>query len=277
MGTYESVKAWLKQFDQGPELTLALLILRFLIYRTSDQLISSLKQALKCAALSYIPPDQNPEDIDWRNILIGTDLNLKFYFGPPKPGSEIPGTGYLRPGKSGEIISRMLKSCIAIQSSQLEYPDYFNTSPLKTNERYLIVDDGIFTGDQVSNFICDYGNFMTSCTKTAIVVSFAHDKAIELMKNKYPKIPLFYGERITPKECFRSVSQGWIDDGIWPYLEITPLEQYLKLIKTKFNDDYSSLGYGDLGCLIAYEHGIPDNSLRLLWDKSDSWNPLITR
>lgn len=37
------------------------------------------------------------------------------------------------------------------------------------------------------------------------------------------------------------------------------------------------LGYGNLGCLIAYDHGIPDDSLQLLWDKSESWNPLVAR
>ncbi len=269
--SFEQIKAWLNQFDQGPELTLALLILRFLIYRTSDQLISSVKQALKCAAISYIPPSHNPEYIDWRDILNDSDLGLKFYFGPPK-------LGYTKPGKSGELISRMLKSCINIEPSQLVYPDQFNTTPLKINERYLLVDDGIFTGNQIINFINDDGDFMTSCSQTAIVVGFAHDSAIDIVRKKYPNISLFYGEKITPKECFKSVSQEWIEDGIWPY-KITPLEQYMEIIRTKakFNDDYPPLGYGDLGCLIAYEHGIPDNSLRLLWDKSDSWNPLITR
>lgn len=274
--SYEQIKVWLNQFNEGPELTLALLILRFLIYRTSDQLISSLKQALKHAAISHISQTHNPEDIDWRNILNGSDpnLNLKYYFGPLR-------LDYTKPGKSGELISRMVRHCININSSQLEYPSYFDSRPLNENERYLLVDDGVFTGDQMDEFITDYGDFMTSCSQTAIVVGLAHECAINVMKNKYPNIPLFYGEKITSKECFKSVSQEWIDDGIWSYKQITPLEQYMELIKSKFNDyHYSSdiaLGYGNLGCMIAYEHGIPDNSLRLLWGKSDNWSPLIVR
>lgn len=270
--TYEQIKAWLRQFEQGPELTLALLILRYLIYRTSDQLISSLKQALKCAAISYVPDGYSCEDIDWRDILIGNAVNLKFYFGPPK-------TDYAKPGKSGELISRLLKSCVDIASNQLVYPSEYSHKALKINERYLLVDDGIFTGDQMDNFISDYGDFMSSGNQTGIVVGLAHDSAIDIMKRKYPNIPLFYGERISEKECFKSISQEWIDDEVWPYDKITPLQQYFEIIQTKarFSDDESLLGYGDLGCLVAYEHGIPDNSLRLLWDQSDTWKPLITR
>lgn len=36
-------------------------------------------------------------------------------------------------------------------------------------------------------------------------------------------------------------------------------------------------GFGNLGCMIAYEHGIPDDSLQLLWDESETWKPLFER
>jgi hypothetical protein len=49
----EKIKIWLKQFDPGPEQTLALLILRHLIYRTTDQIESSLIQALRRMTLHF--------------------------------------------------------------------------------------------------------------------------------------------------------------------------------------------------------------------------------
>lgn len=221
---FEQTKAWLKQFDQGPELTVALLILRFLIYRTSDQLASSLKQALKLATRNFTEQSCLSETYDWREILNGTSEELVFYFGPAKHE-------FTAPGKSGEIIARLLKSCIGLDSSKLSYPDQF--TKLASKERYFLVDDGIYTGHQLNEFIHLHGSFMTSCSQTGIVVAIAHDTGISLFKNNYPNIPIFYGEKITSKNCFETISKEWIDDGIWPYTEITPLEQYFEIVKNK--------------------------------------------
>lgn len=267
--SFEQTKAWLKQFDQGPELTLALLILRFLIYRTSDQLTSSLEQALKSATKYFTNQSHLSETYDWREILNGTSGELDFYFGPAKHE-------YTAPGKSGEIITRLLKSYIGLDSSKLSYPNQFTKLNLK--ERYFLVDDGIYTGHQLNDFIQLHGSFMASCSQTGIVVALAHDSGIELLKSNYPHIPVFCGEKITSKNCFEAISEEWIEDKIWPYNGITPLGQYLEIVKNKARfEKEMPLGYGSLGCLIAYEHGIPDDSLQLLWDKSESWNPLVAR
>ena len=266
--TIEQSKAWLKQFSQGPEKTLALLILRYLIYRTTSQLDSSFKQALKAAAMSFITKEYVKEDIDWRDVLNGKVAGLDFYYGPPK-------NEYSPPGKSGEIISRQLRFCDLSNKFKLSYPDQFNT--LKTNERYLLIDDGSFTGDQLIQFIGSSGSFLLQKDQCGIVVGLAHESAIEALADKYPTIPLFYGEKITPQECFKVMANNWIDDGMWPYPDITPFEQYMKIVeKAKFADNLP-LGYGGRGCMVAYEHGVPDNSLQLLWDKSANWNPLFVR
>jgi len=36
-------------------------------------------------------------------------------------------------------------------------------------------------------------------------------------------------------------------------------------------------GYGDCALLIAFKHGCPDNSLPILWEKSDDWRALFNR
>ncbi|MGZ4159599.1 MAG: phosphoribosyltransferase-like protein [Neobacillus sp.] len=267
---FEQIKAWLNQFDKGSETTLALLILRFLIYRTSDQLVSSLKQALKCAVKNFIHQEQLLETYDWREILNGTVDELDFYFGPIKHANTTP-------GKSGEIISRLLKSSISTHSSSFDfYPDQITI--LKPKERYLLVDDGIYTGHQLSNFIGQNELFNRFCSQTGILVALAHESGIIHLQKNHPNISVFYGEKITSKSCFEAISEEWIEDKIWPYSDITPLDQYLEIVKNKAKFTVEKpLGYGNLGCLIAYDHGIPDDSLQLLWDKSESWNPLIAR
>lgn len=266
--TVEQTKAWLKQFSTGPERTLALLILRYLIYRTVSQLDSSFKQALKAAATSFIPPGFMREDIDWRDVLNGKVAGLDFYYGPPKQE-------FSRPGKSGEIVSRQLKFCDLSSKFKLEYPDQFTA--LKPNERYLLIDDGSFTGEQLICFIRTSGQFLLQGNQSGIVVGLAHESAIKALADAYPTIPLFCGEKITHQGCFEAVSKNWIEDGLWTYTGITPLNQYLEIVdKAKFADKLP-LGYGNWGCMVAYEHGVPDNSLQLLWDRSARWNPLFVR
>ena len=266
--TFEQTKVWLNQFEKGPERILALLILRFLIYRTSDQLKSSLKQAFKDAAINFIPHDYGAS-VDWRTVLEGKVANIAFSYGPVKQDDT-------RPGKSGEVISRLLQHCIPLDASQLTYPNA--STVLGEKQRYLLVDDGIFTGSQISTFLQEEGSFMVGNGRAAIVVGFAHENAIKNLGERFPSVPIFYGEKITSKECFKEISADWVTNGLWPFQEISPLEQYNLIAERNFKSPFDSpLGFGDLGCLIAYEHGIPDNSLKLLWDRSETWNPLIER
>lgn len=266
--TIEEIKAWLKQFDRGAEKTLAMLILRHLIYRTSSQLESSLKQALKLAAINFIPSDSVRENTDWRDILNGNDGKLEFCYGPPK-------NEYTPPGKSGEIIARLLKHCVPTNKFALNYPDQIAT--LTEKERFLIIDDASLTGDQLIDFIKQKGSFLLKNNQSGIVVALAHERAIDSLAKAYPSIPLFYGEKITPHECFMEMAKNWVDEEIWHFSDITPLEQYLTIVKRAKFENELPFGYGNLGCMIAYEHGVPDDSLQLLWGKSDHWCPLFER
>ncbi|MFA7270001.1 MAG: hypothetical protein WC073_11700 [Sterolibacterium sp.] len=193
---------------------------------------------------------------------------MDFSYGPPKHG-------HSRPGKSGEIISRQLKFCNPLSKFKLAYPGQFQS--LKKNERYLLIDDGTFTGDQLAEFLKTSGKHLVDSNQSGIVVGLAHTEAIQSLTTAYPTIPLFYGEKITHQECFETMCRNWIEDGMWPYPSIDPLSQYNQIVKSVKFDDNLALGYGNLGCMVAYEHGIPDNSLQLLWDRSLKWNPLIAR
>jgi hypothetical protein len=270
--TIEDVKVWLRQFDKGPEYTLALLILRYLIYRTSSQIESSLKQALKKAAIHFIPEGYPLENTHWLDILNNNNAaGLEFIYGPLRNSNS-------RPGKSGEIISRQLKQCLSLDEAKLGYPD--TVKGLQIKERFLLVDDGTFTGEQLIEFIEDNekenGFFLTQARQTGIVVGLAHENALRELKKKYPSIPIFYGEKITHQECFTSMCERLLDNGMWSY-SVTPQDTYEKIVrKARFHKKHP-LGYGELGCIIAYEHGVPDNSLQILWDRSTRWQPLFMR
>lgn len=267
--TMERIKTWLKQFNAGPEQTLALLILRHLIYRTTGQIESALTQALRRAALHFVAPGQQKENLHWREILAGKVEGLDFIFGPPAHM-------YTRPGKSGELIVRLLKSIFPIETHQVQYPG--TVTVLEKCERYFLIDDGTFTGEQLSEFIEGPGQFMKTTGQTGIIVSIAHEKALEDLSNAFPGIPIFFGEKITHQGGLPTLSERWINDGRWPYDGASPLEVYLDIVNNKgIFTEKCPLGFGGLGLLVAYEHGVPDDSLQLLWDKSGTWAPLFDR
>ena len=264
---FERVKTWLKQFDSGPEYTLALLMLRHLIYRTNDQIESALSQSLRRMAMQFVQ-DEHREQATWQEIIAGK-TGLHFSFGPPA-------TENTPPGKSGELIVRLLKHKFDVPGSRIYYPDtVFN---LEHDERYLLIDDGTFTGEQLDTYLTQFGGWAKLAGRVGIVVAIAHEDALGLLSEKYPHIPVFYGEKMTAQDGLVTLSDTWTEAGRWPYPTTTPLDVYKQIVATKGSFDKAEpLGFGSLGLLVAYEHGVPDDSLQLLWSKSATWTPLFDR
>jgi len=266
--SHERIKIWLNQFSAGPETRLALLIIRYLIYRTDAQIYSLLDQSLRKASLHFML-ESDRDRVNWRHVFTREYNGIIFNFGPPKDPE------LSRPGGSGEIITRHLKK-FGIPKSRNSYPSNFPNG-LDNNEGYIMVDDGSFTGEQIEPYIGKY-TFLKNSDRAAVVLGLAHSDAITLLKRTCPEVLIFYGELFSCENSFQFMCVKWMEEGLWPYDEIHPVDLYLNVCKekAKFVTPYY-LGHGNQGLLLAYEHGIPDNSLQLLWDKSDTWQPLIER
>lgn len=264
----ERIKQWVKQFQGPEEQTLAWLILRNLIFRTNEQLLSSMRQALKQATIHFVAQLGLAQKVSWNDALKG-NAGLTFYCGPATSiNFGIPTT----PGKSGDLIVRMVNQQYGIQK-------YFpsDITNLPEDERFIIVDDGTYTGIQLGNCLRTLQtDFSTG--RVAIAVAMAHRAAFEPLRNEFPSVPLFYGELLTPEMCFQALSQRWVETGLWPH-EKNPLEVYNAVHERNqpFKSGQGSNGYGDIGALVAFEHGVPDDSIQLLWDVSSSWKPLVDR
>lgn len=263
----ERVRTWLKQFASGPEQTLALLILRDLIFRTHDQIESSLSQALRHAAMYFVQSQADRENVHWRDILAGS-TGLDFSFGPPSHQ-------YTQPGKSGEVIVRLLKHRLRIPDTKIEYPD--NITVLKPHERFLMVDDGTFTGEQLSGYVTTYSSWIRDPGKVGLVVAVAHEMAIDNLNRQFPDLPLFYGEKMTKADGFADLAKTWVETGRWPHEDTSPETVYEDVVQRADFANKIKMGFGSTGVLVAYEHGVPDDSLQLLWDKSPTWTPLFDR
>lgn len=265
--TWEKAKIWTRQFEDGPEKALALLILRHLVFRTISQIESSLRQAVKAAAHHFREQYNLPEESNWREILNGKIGGLSFYCSPPAGQ-------FSSPGKSGELIARTINRLFDVEKSYS-----YNFTVFKDDEHLLIVDDGTYTGEQLDTFLTNYTPAITASSKIAIIVAIAHEDAIARLRRNHPQIPVFYGELLSKNHCFERLAESWISNSQWPFTEISPIDVY-NSICTKHNLLKSGkcvLGFGNLGVIVGYEHGIPDDSLNILWEKSESWLPLIDR
>jgi hypothetical protein len=97
--TIERIKRWVKQFQSPAEKTLAWLILRNLIFRTNEQFMSSMRQALKQATIFFVEQQGSQGAVAWRDALMGS-TGLSISCGPPSLAT----LGFASPGKSGEVV-----------------------------------------------------------------------------------------------------------------------------------------------------------------------------
>ncbi|MGE1093641.1 phosphoribosyltransferase-like protein [Pseudomonas sp. 29] len=266
--TWERARRWAKQFEDGPEKKLAWLILRYLVFRTTDQIESSIRQALKKTAQHFSSSVGMPEETEWRDVFNYNVCGLKFYCSPPV------GSALTTPGKSGELIARLINRTYKIDKFYT-----YNFTTFDSNDRLLIVDDGSFTGEQLDGFLSTYQPAKNYPSQIAIVLAIAHEKAISFLKERHPLIPIFSGEILLKSHCFKVMADSWVEKKIWTYEHCTPLEVYENIcVKHNLGEiGDAGLGFGGLGVMLGYEHGIPDDSLRILWDRSDTWIPLIER
>lgn len=265
--TVERVKMWVKQFHSKEEKTLAWLILRNLIFRTQEQLQSSMRQAVKQATLHFLAQVGKRETITWTDALKG-GAGLDFMCGPPS----MPSFGMTQPGKSGDVVTRVIHQRYGIQKL---FPSDVNV--LQHNERFIVVDDGTYTGTQLANFLRSWDRDYSS-GKVAIAVGMAHQTAIGHLHSQFPDVSLFCGELLTPETCFAALCQKWVDSQFWAYGK-TPMEVYAEVHQRAqpFKEEYGGTGYGEIGALVAFSHGVPDDSIQLLWGASENWKPLVER
>jgi hypothetical protein len=140
----ERIKQWTKQFRSLEEKTLAWLILRNLIFRTNEQLLSSMRQAMKQATIHFVDQLGLQKEIAWNDALKG-HAGLAFYCGPPS----ILRLGQpSQPGKSGDLMARLINQRYGIEK---HFPSDVNV--LQLGERFIVVDDGTYTGVQLANFL----------------------------------------------------------------------------------------------------------------------------
>ncbi|ENW81336.1 hypothetical protein F909_02627 [Acinetobacter sp. ANC 3929] len=268
--SYDQIKIWLRQFQTEEEILLGHLILRHLIFKDDQQMIFLLKQALRNAANHFVT-NLDRERLTWNHAICKDFNGLKFYAGPPSFHYE----GLGKPGKSGEIITNLLKSFFPID--RLKYPEYFGNT-LSGNEGYLLVDDAILTGNQMEEIIKKYESLLINPNhQSALIVGLAHEQALDYLKNLFPNLKIFYGEIIRKTSSFSYLSEQWIRSSFWDYRYQHPLEILERVSQRADFSNKQHLGHNHQALLLAYSYGTPDNTIQILRDTSSTWDQLLSR
>ncbi len=268
--SYDQIKIWLRQFQTEEEILLGHLILRHLIFKDDQQMIFLLKQALRNAANHFVT-NLDRERLTWNHAICKDFNGLKFYAGPPSFHYE----GLGKPGKSGEIITNLLKSFFPID--RLKYPEYFGNT-LSGNEGYLLVDDAILTGNQMEEIIKKYESLLINPNhQSALIVGLAYEQALDYLKNLFPNLKIFYGEIIRKTSSFSYLSEQWIRSSFWDYRYQHPLEILERVSQRADFSNKQHLGHNHQALLLAYSYGTPDNTIQILRDTSSTWDQLLSR
>ena len=156
----------------------------------------------------------------------------------------------------------------------------------KNNCRNLVfVDDAIFTGNQVSEYLYNYfGEEGSGRLNVTIATLFLNKHAIDQIKENNPNINLDFISSIELSErdqVFSEESYVFSQDNYSEIKEITKAmcDYYGEIVCKEMDlpSSYYPDGYEHGQYLISYEHNTPDNSLPILWYKSDSWSPMFER
>jgi hypothetical protein len=266
----DDFQRWATQFSGQEEQLLAYLILRYLTYRSKRQLLSSFSQALYSATNELAPSISHLTLVDRFN----TEQGLRVILTPVSPSGA--GGGYVAPGGSSEVMLREVRQLLRMGSSQTGFLDQA-TVPL-SNEWFIAVDDAVLSGDQcVERLTCCGMTEKDEVRKRlAICVAIAHETALSTIARTFPDIRVFYGERISSENSVASYLAKWAaDSDVWP--SVTPPQDVYKRVLDRAFPDRTTTSYADQDLLLAYEHGVPDNSCALLWEKSPTWQPLFQR
>jgi hypothetical protein len=274
---FEKVKldTWLLNFTNTTEKYFAACILDAFIYRSERQTIALMKQILQrsipdCLRLSN--PVQGPSS-NWFEQLVenGNEKDPKIRIVPVIRDSDPP-------TKSGPLVARLYKRKMNINDKWMIWPWQISDAVKAGIQTFLFIDDFLGTGRQFYNFSNRF-NLTAELSKSFAIYAplVAHDKGVRFLRDKTPFIKVCSAESLDNTHSLFHQKSKWFNDGSnSPASALT----YYKGILINNRLTYSknrSQGFGKLCIAYSFQHAIPNNCISILWNKSNSWKPLLGR
>lgn len=264
-----NLNAWLRNFSSGEEKYFALCLLDWLVYRNDEHVISMLYDLFTKHLHNQWRIDNNPlyNEIDNPlSILKSRRPQMLRYVTAVKKEDKGAKSGY---------------SIVNIMNHGLEISTRFNINNEQISEAYyegvrtfLYVDDITGTGEQMRGVLRESGLSEYKDVYVYVMVCAAHEMGIREITKEFPFVKVLYAEFV-PYDDDVFIQLPFNDIGIE-----TPDDfkrWYMAFMEKNGVKVGCSLGRGDLGLAYAFESGIPNNSLPILYYHNDKLNRLLVK
>lgn len=257
--SFQDVLYWLANFREVDR-DVALSLLNYVNYYTSDRILSSLASSLKEIKKIY------PKDVRFLPV-----RKIK----KNQPNAHVG-------GQSGALIAYYVKKAIdAIHAKtyystieEIELPRY---AKKKNVYHFILVDDFSGSGDTIIDYFDSIKDKLpTICTIDVLTVGYMNQAYLRL----HEKFDYCFGEKII--SVFDDISGlVWLNKFKMDEYRLLALKYGNQLYDSK-NGNITAFGYKDSQALLAFEYGTPNNTLPIIWaSKAEGslieWTPIFPR
>ena len=265
---------WLSNFVTDEDQYLAARLLDGLMFRSRAMIHSSIDQLLQC-----ILPGQlrnwgaygHSSIEDFLSSLAAGDSSypVRFVAIEHTYANE-------EPGKSGSVLIRHFRQHAQIAKSLTCRPEAIASLP-ETAKVLVFVDDLVGSGKQFGKF-AKYHKLaeQTGVRKLIYCPLIAYQGGLETIARDHAWLTLSPVEVVNSKHCFYCPQTG--NSILWAADE----ENLVEDVRSHVNDLATANGIPaatkfSLDLLVGFEHSTPNNTIPLLWARSDKWHPLFNR
>lgn len=274
--TIPSLRKWLSNFHNEEGKYYAIRMLKhFLYYSDSDV------TALLRFCLDYFIKEKPA-----RQQMLEAEFKMLPYILNPELQKSLNRTIFMpllsdnKPTESGEEIIRLLSKKISVPDANCIFHWSLTDELLEMNDRIVIVDDNIGSGDQLLGFWktpqkLSYGNFDKLLEKYPHEVVYlclvAVSETVIMLKNDFPNLTIIASEQLNEKyRVFSDNSYFWKTQK-----ERDLARLYIQQLAEERGIPF--LGYNNMDFALLIGKTIPDWALPVFWYKdSPDWVPLIT-
>ncbi len=243
-GDHEGIKQskilrWMANFEDS-DLGLASKILQEIRYYSSDNIWSMARNLARIVKQQF-------GSVQWHKVIFVP-------IGGPYSGSA--------------MIARVLRETGTVNKRSIKYMAELEKMPRSQIEAIVFIDDFCGTGNTLKEWWEVNESIVRPKSVPFAIGLLVMNQTARSVIEGFAKTVLCIDELTDPDNILSSASTRFASG------EKTRMVQYCK--KTGCHPDYIR-GYGNCGLLIAFKHGCPNDSLPILWWRSQSWEPLFKR
>ncbi len=255
----EEVRAWIEQFGDNTEQRAMFTLLQKVRFYSEDEVRSRMKEAHGIVTRGLI------DKRGYRQVK-RSDIVVSYLDGP---------------GKSGAHFARLYADENSIyRENVIELGRLHQTLQKEGYQALVFVDDFIGSGNSACEYLerlaLEFGDELRALLRIVFVSISGFHSGTEKVEEAAERLGLDMKIHVCDplddsQKCFLPGSLVFQSDAERLRARDIAYQKGVTLCRQ------APLGYGDCQALVVFSHNCPNNSLPILWDKSDHWTPLFRR